>query len=132
MISASRALVPAILAASLLLASGCGARRDHEAVVKDTIAIVNEQADILSTVHDQATAAAVIDRLLALNRKAMRLKGEMLRMPPPTPEAQQRLAGYQTDIAKAVGRLNAEQARIEREAGKGVLRQIDDSLRRPN
>jgi hypothetical protein len=117
--------IPAVLAV-LVFASGCG--DSHESLTKDAIAILNETADVLSTIKDPASADAAKPKLKELGqrwrdnhqrraaKKSIAAK-ELARL--------ERQYGAQTEAATK--RYLAEVLRVERvDGGEEALHELGD------
>jgi hypothetical protein len=62
----------ALAAACLLLTTGCG--DSHEAITVDTIRTLEEYAQVLDSVRDEASAEAAVPRVTAIGEKFASLK----------------------------------------------------------
>jgi hypothetical protein len=104
----------------VLSAVGCGA--GHDALMKEQIQCWNEAADVLATIHDEASAAqaklrleAILDHLAEVDRKGRAL-------PPPLEEEQVDLRQHnQEAVTTATTRINQEMQRAIDVPGAGPV-----------
>ena len=101
----------AVLAVALVVAgTGCG--DSHDKVTKDQIKLLNEAADVLADVKDEASGKAAVARLeeLAARAQAVRARAEAL-----GPVSKEKAAGLikdqMTELARARSRFNDALAR---------------------
>lgn len=96
---------------SVCLLGGCG--RDHEDVAEDTIEVVEEMAEVLSTVKDKESALAAKPKLEELSQRMQELQEEGAEMGKMDPEAEEAFdEKYGPRMEKAVGKLMSEILRI--------------------
>ncbi len=119
-----KTLASAALAAILL--AGC-ASDDAESMVKQTIAALDETAQVMATVKDEETAKAAVPRLKALaeRRRKIEEKVATVKTPPPAEQAELQKK-YAARLTEATTRLVQEAMRVSQvPGGKAALDAMD-------
>jgi hypothetical protein len=94
--------------ALLAFSGGCGSSDPHDAAVKEMLAAMNELADVMDTVKDEASATAAAPKLKAVADRVKALKTKMDGMPKPTAEVEESLKKkYEEQMKNVMGRLMA-------------------------
>jgi hypothetical protein len=103
-----------------LLAAGC-ASDDAESMVKQTVSAMDETAQVLSTVKDEASAKAAAPQLKALAEKRRKIEEKMatVKTPPPAEQAELQKK-YGTRLNEATTRLMQEAMRVSNVPGGKV------------
>jgi hypothetical protein len=118
-----------ILALSVLvalLAIGC-ASDDAESLVKQTIAAMDETAQSMATVTDQASAQAAVPRLKALAERRKKIEEKMASVKtPPQAEQAELQKKYAAQLTEVTTRLMQEAMRVSTvPGGKVALEAMD-------
>ena len=96
-----------------LVACGCDSKPTHESVTKERIDKVQELADVLKTIKDEASFEAAKPKLEKLKKEVDELKKKTDALGKPPPEVVKKLEEkYQKDLEKAQGELLAQMMRI--------------------
>lgn len=103
------------LAAGLLLLSGCGGgEATHESIVKDSIALLADQADIVATITDEASAEAARPELEALAERMKKLSQQATQLGEPPARIKLELEeAFRERVREPLARLQAELGRLE-------------------
>ena len=127
-----RARIAAVSAALSLAAclAGCGGdASSRESMIKDDLAILNEEADILEKIRDQATAETALPKLQKRVDRALTIKVEMEKMPKASREVMKELDDrYEGERMSAMQRLQTQAVRIQREVGGVAWGKINDTM----
>ena len=110
-----KTLASAALAA--LLVAGC-ASDDAESMVKQTIAALDETAQVMATVKDEESAKAAVPRLKALAERRRKIEEKMtaVKTPPPAEQAELQKK-YAQPLSAATTRLMQEAMRVSNVPG---------------
>ena len=111
-------VLPFLLAA--VLVSGC-ASDDAESMVKQTISAMDETAQVMSTVKDEASAKAAAPKLkeLAERRRKIEEKVATVKTPPPAEQAELQKK-YAARLTEVTTRLMQEAMRVSTVPGGKV------------
>ncbi len=126
-----RARLAAIGAALALAAclAGCGGASSREPLIKDTLAILNEEADVLEKIHDRASAEAALPKLQGLVDRFLAVKAEMEKMPKPSTEVLKELEDrYEGERMNAMQRLQTSAMRIRRVVGGDAWNKLNETM----
>lgn len=86
-------------------ASGCGGDK-HEVVIKDTIQAMNDMADIVDTIKDEASAKAAEPKLKAVADRLQEIKKRADAMEKPSAEKEEALKKkYEGELKAGMGRM---------------------------
>jgi predicted nucleic acid-binding Zn-ribbon protein len=98
----------AAIASLLLVVPACRGGNEHEAMMKDMIKAMNELADVLESIKDEATAKAAEPKLKALGTRIqeMKKKADALGGLPKDKDEELRKK-YEPEMNAAVGRIMA-------------------------
>jgi hypothetical protein len=114
----------------VLLTSGCGrGTPTHESLTQDMIGMMNEQADVLAAVKDEASANAAKPKLEALAEKAKAMKQAADKLGEPVKEVEEQLRKkFEPEMQKVAQRVMSEMMRI---MSQPALKQaLQDSLKK--
>jgi hypothetical protein len=102
-----------LLAGFLLLAACNGGSPTHESVTKDMISMMEEQADILATITDEASFEAAKPKLDALKEKADTLKAATEKLGDPSKDVEEQLKKkYEPRVKEVSQKLMKEMQRL--------------------
>jgi len=127
-----RKLTVFVVAALVCMVVG-GCKRDHEAVMKDSLACMNELVDALKNVKDEASAKAAASKIEAIAERMKKLKEEADKMPKPsTSEDQQLKEKYEKEMKQVQASLMSEAMRIgmnpKLAAARDILSKIGEKM----
>ena len=117
---------PLAAALAVLLLAGC-ASDDAESMVKQTIAAMDETAQVLATVKDEASAKAAVPRLKSLAEQRRKIEEKVATVKTPPPEEQAELQKkYAARLTEVSTRLVQEAMRVSQvPGGKAALDAMD-------
>ena len=109
-----------------LLLAGC-APDDAESLVKQTVAVMDETAQAMATVKDEASARAAVPRLQALARRRKLIEEKIATVKTPSQADQVELQKkYAARLAEVTGKLMQESVRVSAvPGGAGALDAMD-------
>ncbi len=111
---------------ALLLSVGC-ASDDADSLVKQTISAMDETAQVMATVKDEASAQAAVPRLKALAEKRRKIEEKMaaVKTPPPAEQAELQKK-YAARLSEVTATLMQEAMRVSNvPGGRAALDAMD-------
>jgi hypothetical protein len=116
----------ALVCGLLSAADGCG--DSHESLVKEGVRILNDAADVLSTINDKAGVDAARPKLRDINQRWRENQDRADAMKKPTQQERQRLQReYSTEFETAGRRCRIEKTRVRRvPGGAAAIKELDD------
>ena len=102
-----------VCVAVALAAGGCESKPTHESVTKESIDKMQQFADVLKTIKDEASAKAARPKLEKIKKEMDELKKKADTLGNPPPEVKKKLEEkYKKDMEKVSGELAGQMMRI--------------------
>jgi hypothetical protein len=122
------------LAAVLLLGLSCSVgvtnanaadTKEYAAIIRESIALTNQLADILATVKDQTSADKARPEVKKIAARVKELGAKLDKLGPPTPQQVEELKKYERSANEAETKLITQAIRLsETEYGKSLVKEL--------
>jgi hypothetical protein len=92
------------------------AKDTYEAVVKESIKLMNDLGDVLASAKDEASADKAVEKIKTFGPRQKDLQARMEKLGKPDKETEEKLKkDYEPDMKKAIGRMSGEMLRISQD-----------------